>query len=183
MGSGWRWVARGWPGVGWMKEGGQAERSTRGGLRGRPGGARGEKLEKGRFKYQAPRGGPRSVFLAPYRPPSTTLSVSLLPSRLVSFSLSISLLSPFALTVLTLSTLFRPSSLRFFSFPPPPAPVPLPALPARSSLMHPYKRRAGSPARVHTQGQTHAHAHTRLSILGQRKGVLEPVRRRRGRPR
>lgn len=96
MGSGWRWVARGWPGVGWMKEGGQAERSTRGGLRGRPGGARGEKLEKGRFKYQAPRGGPRSVSVAPRRPPSTTpghpllLSVALsarrLSPRLASFS-------------------------------------------------------------------------------------------------
>lgn len=43
---------------GWMEEGGQAERSTRGGLRGLRG-PRGEKLEKGRFKYQPPRGGPR----------------------------------------------------------------------------------------------------------------------------
>lgn len=42
-----------------MEEGGQAERSTRGGLRGSRG-PRGEKLEKGRFKYQPPRGGPRA---------------------------------------------------------------------------------------------------------------------------
>ncbi|KAL0133854.1 hypothetical protein PUN28_001066 [Cardiocondyla obscurior] len=45
-----------------MVEGGQAERSTRGGLRG-PRGPRGEKLEKGRFKYQPPRGGPRACCL------------------------------------------------------------------------------------------------------------------------
>lgn len=88
MGSGWRWVARGWLGVWWMKEGGQAERSTRGGLRGTRA-ARGEKLEKGRFKYQAPRGGPRSL----------------------SHSLSL----PFSVALLTLSILFL-SSLRFFSF-------------------------------------------------------------------
>lgn len=46
MGSGWRWVTRGWLGVGWMKEGGQAERSTRGGLRGARRGERGE-IRKG----------------------------------------------------------------------------------------------------------------------------------------
>lgn len=50
-----------------MEEGGQAERSTRGGLRG-PRGPRGEKLEKGRFKYQPPRGGPRArcLYLASF---------------------------------------------------------------------------------------------------------------------
>lgn len=59
-GGGGGWIGMGWGG--WMEEGGQAERSTRGGLRG-PRGPRGEKLEKGRFKYQPPRGGPRVHYL------------------------------------------------------------------------------------------------------------------------
>lgn len=61
-GAAWKWrvgggcEGRGRGSGGWMEEGGQAERSTRGG-------PRGEKLEKGRFKYQPPRGGPRARYL------------------------------------------------------------------------------------------------------------------------
>lgn len=84
--SGWRVCRRrgrkGWLGWGgWMEEGGQAERSTRGGLRG-PRGPRGEKLEKGRFKYQPPRGGPRArcLYLAAFLPSRAPLPTSSLRS-------------------------------------------------------------------------------------------------------
>lgn len=76
------WLDRmGWGG--WMEEGGQAERSTRGGLRG-PRGPRGEKLEKGRFKYQPPRGGPRArcLYLASFFLSRTDASLT----RALSFS-------------------------------------------------------------------------------------------------
>lgn len=74
--------------------------------RGGPGAARGEKLEKGRFKYQAPRGGPRS--LAPSASPLHAVSHSFHHHPLSSLS----------------------ASLRFFSssgllsFHPPPSPPP-----------------------------------------------------------
>lgn len=92
------WLDRmGWGG--WMEEGGQAERSTRGGLRG-PRGPRGEKLEKGRFKYQPPRGGPRACCL-----------------YLASFFLSRTGTSParaLSLTTLALPPSYHPSS--FFAY-------------------------------------------------------------------
>lgn len=84
-----RWLGMGWGS--WMEEGGQAERSTRGGMRGLRG-LRGEKLEKGRFKYQPPRGGPRarcflSRFVLPssHRRPSSSRSLALPPPRLPPF--------------------------------------------------------------------------------------------------
>lgn len=106
-GAAWKWRVgggcrdggagrQGASGGGWMEEGGQAERSTRGGLRG-PRGLRGEKLEKGRFKYQPPRGGPRSrcLYLASFffsrtdAPPAHALSFSAPPR-------AATLLPPFA---------------------------------------------------------------------------------------
>lgn len=148
--SGWRVCRRrgrkGWLGWGgWMEEGGQAERSTRGGLRG-PRGPRGEKLEKGRFKYQPPRGGPRArcLYLAAFLPSRAPLPTS------------------------SLRSLTRH----------PPRCHPLATL-RRSSLMHTHihahtkrerERELRTERYVHRQTLTHTH----LSILGQRKGVLEP---------
>jgi len=118
----------------WMEEGGQAERSTRGGLRGLRG-LRGEKLEKGRFKYQPPRGGPRVRCL-----------------YLASFFLSRT----------------DASLARVRSFSAPPRSHPLITL-RRSSLMHTH-RETRTERYVHRQTRSRTH----LSILGQRKDVLEP---------
>jgi hypothetical protein len=129
---------------GWMEEGGQAERSTRGGLRGSRG-PRGEKLEKGRFKYQPPRGGPRArcFYLASFFPSRTD----------VSLARALSLVTPRATTL----TILR-----------------------RSSLMHTHAR-ARARTHIHTESPpaqkdmyTDRRSRTHLSILGQRKGILEP---------
>lgn len=69
MGSGCGVDERGWA------SGTEHQRRRR--AEGGPGAARGEKLEKGRFKYQAPRGGPRS--LAPSTPPLHAVSHSFHP--------------------------------------------------------------------------------------------------------
>lgn len=136
--TGGKMVVRGWLDRmgwgGWMEEGGQAERSTRGGLRG-PRGPRGEKLEKGRFKYQPPRGGPRARCL-----------------YLASFFLSrtgTSLARALSLTTLALPPSYHPSS--FFAY-----------------------AHTHSESRAQKDMYTDRRSRTHLSILGQRKGVLEP---------
>lgn len=82
MGSGCGVDERGWA------SGTEHQRRRR--AKGGPGAARGEKLEKGRFKYQAPRGGPLSRSLHP----AVTRRFSLFPPSFVSFASPLLLFSP-----------------------------------------------------------------------------------------
>lgn len=136
MGSGCGVDERGWA------SGTEHQRRRR--AKGGPGAARGEKLEKGRFKYQAPRGGPLSRSLHP----AVTRRFSLFPPSFVSFA------SPLLL--------FSPAFL-----PPPPLPPP------RITTLHPLPFFAYAPTH-RCRGPIYTDTYTHLSILGQRKGVLEP---------